>query len=247
MSAVLAAGVDASVVTVAGVPSYDWYGGCGPTAAGMIIGYWDAHGFANLITAGDGSNSWTNNQQAVKDMIASPGYFTDYYPKPDRPTPPPYHADNCVADFMYASRDPLDPGDSSGDWQIYGMTWYAQYCGYQLATGDLLYFPLLWDKLVSEINAGRPMEFFVDSSADGEADHFVTVFGYDDASGAQEYGFYDPSQPFQEHWYSFAQVAQGQSFGVRAGIWFDPVPEPGTLALMGIGGLVTYVRKRRTA
>ena len=41
--------VPADVVTISDVPSYKWYHGCGPTAAGMIIGYWDAHGYDNLI------------------------------------------------------------------------------------------------------------------------------------------------------------------------------------------------------
>ncbi|MBN2705671.1 MAG: hypothetical protein JXR89_04435, partial [Deltaproteobacteria bacterium] len=26
---------------IAGVPAYDWRHGCGPTALGMVVGYWD--------------------------------------------------------------------------------------------------------------------------------------------------------------------------------------------------------------
>ena len=91
-------GAMGGVQVINDVPSYEWYHGCGPTAAGMIIGYWDAHGYDNLITAGDGTNSWATNQQAVKDMIASAGHIYDYVPTPDR-TPTvgdPYHADDSV-------------------------------------------------------------------------------------------------------------------------------------------------------
>jgi len=31
-----------------GVPPYEWYLGCTPTAAGMVIGYWDSHGYPNF-------------------------------------------------------------------------------------------------------------------------------------------------------------------------------------------------------
>ncbi len=35
---------------IAGVPDYDWYIGCIPTAIGNVIGYWDSHGYPNLMT-----------------------------------------------------------------------------------------------------------------------------------------------------------------------------------------------------
>jgi len=35
-------------VEIPNVPNYSYYEGCGPTAGGMIIGYWDAHGGPNL-------------------------------------------------------------------------------------------------------------------------------------------------------------------------------------------------------
>ena len=34
----------AGEVLIAGVPSYAWHDGCGPTATGMIVGYYDTHG-----------------------------------------------------------------------------------------------------------------------------------------------------------------------------------------------------------
>jgi len=31
------------------VPTYYWYHGCTPTSGMMLFGYWDAHGYPNLI------------------------------------------------------------------------------------------------------------------------------------------------------------------------------------------------------
>lgn len=30
------------------VPNYPWLNGCSPTAAGMVLGYWDSHGYSNF-------------------------------------------------------------------------------------------------------------------------------------------------------------------------------------------------------
>ena len=40
--------------TVTGVPAFLWYRGCGPTAAAMVLAYWDSQGFADLFP-GDAS------------------------------------------------------------------------------------------------------------------------------------------------------------------------------------------------
>jgi hypothetical protein len=36
-------------VVLSGVPDYGWNYGCGPTAAGMVIAYWDRKGFGQLV------------------------------------------------------------------------------------------------------------------------------------------------------------------------------------------------------
>jgi hypothetical protein len=36
--------------TISGVPLYFWRDGCSPTAAGMVLGYWQGHGYSNLPT-----------------------------------------------------------------------------------------------------------------------------------------------------------------------------------------------------
>jgi hypothetical protein len=33
---------------ISGIPAYSWYRGCSPTAAGMVLGYWDSHGYPNF-------------------------------------------------------------------------------------------------------------------------------------------------------------------------------------------------------
>jgi hypothetical protein len=218
------ASAHASQIVISDVPSYIWYEGCGPTAAGMILGYWDAHGFGNLIP---GSNSWDTNQQAVKNMIASPGQIRDYGPTPDRvPTADdPYHADDSIADFMGTSRN-VGYGQSYENLQSAGMSGYMAYRGYKLSGGGMAFYGGLWTELVASIADGRPAEFYVDSNGDGSADHFVTVVGYDDTPGALKYAAYN-TWDHDLHWYSFARVKAGQPFGVRSGTLFDPGPLPG--------------------
>jgi hypothetical protein len=236
----------AATKTISDVPSYPWYRGCGPTAGGMIIGYWDANGFPNLITAGDGTNSWSTNQQGILTMIASVGHDTDYWPMPDRTPPPPVHADDCLADFMWANRDPWDQGGSYDFMQGVGLTGYANYCGYPNSTSSYSYFGGLWAILVGEINADRPMEFCVDSTGNGTPDHFVTVVGYDDTPGALQYRAYNTDGAGM-YWYSFDVPAVGRPYGVESGTTFKPIPEPATMALLGLGALVVTLRRNRRA
>ena len=226
---------------ISDVPSYLWYRGCGPTAAGMIMGYWDAHGYPNLITG------------AVNDMIASPEHSYDYWgwgDGKDRVPPPPFHDGNCVADFMWANRGSiLKDGESYENAQYVGMVNYAKYCGYPYANGFYAYFGGLWDIFVAEIDAGRPMEFFVDTNGDNIASHFVTAIGYDDTPSALKYACYD-TYDSNVHWYAFAGTASGQLYGIQSGSWFVPTPEPATLMLLALGcaGIAAgRARKRSTS
>jgi len=202
------------------VPSYLWYHGCGPTAGGMILGYWDGHGFDRLI---DGANDWNTNRAAIEDMIASPGHIRDFVPTPDREATAgdPYHADDCVADFVRCSRDPVGYGDSYDNIQWEGMVAYAAFRGYGGGTGAWApTFGVLWNPLVVEIDAGRPVELYVDASGDGQPDHFVTAIGYDDTPGAPKYACHN-THSHTVQWYDFVPTAPGQPYGVRSGCVFE--------------------------
>ena len=96
-------------VVISGVPAYIWHNGCGPTAAGMIVGYWDGQGYDDLVS-GDASTQTSS----VDDMISSSDNYDDYcvpidsYPTllPDLSELPlgDEHPDNCVADYMKTSQ-----------------------------------------------------------------------------------------------------------------------------------------------
>ena len=232
----------ASIVVIPDVPSYTWYHGCGPTSGGMLVGYWDAHGFSNLIP---GSNDWNTNRQAIEDMIASPGHIRDYVPTPDRtPTPEdPYHPDDCVADFNYCSRQPDTHGWSYFSNQDNGVRNYATYRGYAGSIAYNVGYYSLWDAFVASIDDNHPMEFLVDRDGNGSTDHFVAAIGYDDTSGAERYACYD-TWSHNLRWCSFIPV--GNLWGVHGGTYFHPVPEPATLALIAAGaGIIAVCTRRR--
>ncbi|MCX5674772.1 MAG: autotransporter-associated beta strand repeat-containing protein [Planctomycetota bacterium] len=216
------------VVELPGVPSYSWYEGCGPTAAGMILGYWDAYAAPNLIPQ-------PKDSQAIRDMIASPEHFTDYVGwgvGVDGPLP--HHADNSLADFMWGSRGPeLADGNSYEDMQVVGLVNYAKMCGYAGASGWWEYYGSLWDDFVAEINARHPAEFFVASTGSGKPDHYVTAFGYDDNPSQRRYKAYNTDGgPAQ--WYDFAPLAAGKAWSIQSGTFFNvPEPEPAMLQWRG--------------
>jgi hypothetical protein len=229
------------------VPTYYWYNGCGPTALGMIIGYWDAHGAPNLIP---GSNDWTTNQSAIQNMIASPGHIRDYVPTPDRVATPqdPYHADDCVADFCGASRAPWGYGWSGFEAQATGLWGYAEHCGYNQYTVSQDYYGVdgsaLWNEVTAAIDAGHPLELLVDSNGDAATDHFVTVVGYDVVSGQKRYGCRDTwvSSGTNIRWEDFGPLTFGKEWGVYGATFFSlPVPEPSTIAGLGVLAAVLVI------
>ncbi len=232
-----------SQVVIPGVPAYLWHHGCGPTAVGMVIGYWDLNGPDNLVP-GDASTQTpeVNAMIADDDGIGACGYPysdhfqdyscpIDYWPTllTDRSETGGTHADNCVADFMLTSR--------SAYGNFYGWSWFSdvptsiiEYIS--MVEPDVMpevtnygYWSFNWEDYKEEINNNRPLVLLVDTDGDGETDHFVTGIGYDDAT--TEYGIHD-TWDTAEHWYQWREIGVGVPWGIygvttiRNIIWTRP-------------------------
>lgn len=219
-------------VSIPDVPAYIWHHGCGPTAAGMVIGYWDSHGFEVLVP-GDAYAQTT----AVNEMMATEGpasNYTDYCepldyywrdPEPllDKSEDPPgdEHADDCVADYMKTSQSRYH--------NYYGWGWFGAVGpamkNYVDSLGQSDYYvtvskfytrrdPYLdWDNFRAEIDAGRPMVLLVDTDGDGGTDHFVTAVGYDVVGDVPQYACLN-TWDGEIHWFEFAPIASGQPWGI---------------------------------
>jgi hypothetical protein len=177
--------------TLPGVPEYHWWYGCSPTAAGMVIGWWDAQVGCTDLFAGDASTWWGagDGSTGTKRLVASKedidagkalGLTYGSYQN---------HTANCLADFMqtenggtyrdyigpglvgYCSwNDPTDP--TKGSYTASAITkyvsggWtYAQFC--------------------AEIDAGRPVHLGLRNASN--VGHSVTAIGYDNTDGKQNY------------------------------------------------------------
>jgi hypothetical protein len=225
-----------AAVTISGVPAYTWHHGCGPTSAGMVLGYWDGNGYGDLV-----AGSAATQTAAVNDMIATEGpssNYTDYCEPLDyagvNPDPLPdlselpegdEHADECLADFINTSQSVHDNYYGWGWFSHLGpgvedyVSWLDQ--GYTATSANHYWYTTLnWTLLQTEIDAGRPLIFSVDSNADGSADHFVTVVGYDSPGGVQKYACHN-TWSTSVSWYGFQQMSSGVSYGVSKAITFQ--------------------------
>ena len=148
-------------------PNYDWWYGCSPTSAGMMMGYYDRNGYAgqtfdNLVPGGTAElSTFGAGPYIANDTIASSGHIADFYSggylaSGDDVTPP-FHSFNSLADFMGTSQDSTgNPNGSTGffyypngaalhDYQLsspnldgmYGIGEYINYRGYDTTTEGL--------------------------------------------------------------------------------------------------------------
>jgi hypothetical protein len=228
----------AGEVLLGDVPAYIWHDGCAPTSLGMVLGYYDAHGFPDLIP-GDASSQTAN--AAVDQAIAShgsasePGHWEDYAlpketssgVKEDRSELPAgdEHASDSVADFMETSwsaaglpygwsyinlvgpafrdyvalADPSAAAASTDYW--YSASW-----------GNRLSFAVLQ----GEIDAGRPMVFYVDCTGDGISDHAITAIGYRETGESAQYAYWDTWDRTVQ-WSPFREVSSDYKWGVYGG------------------------------
>jgi hypothetical protein len=117
---------------LANTSNYQWWYGCAPTSAGMMMGYYDRNGYmsysyAGLVPGGiaeassfpSTAGSWDYLCQYV---IASSGHVSDFYitgyGTSGDDVSPPYHNFNSLADFMGTSQDAY--GNANG----FTTLWY---------------------------------------------------------------------------------------------------------------------------
>jgi len=120
---------------------YDWWYGCSPTSAGMLMGYYDRNGYGNLyypnlVPGGVAETTSFGNPGALANaIIASTDHQYDFYNASthgyntggsgfgyfdsldDRPQP--WHSFNCLADFMGTSQDAFGLPN--------GATWFVNW------------------------------------------------------------------------------------------------------------------------
>ncbi len=116
--------------SLANTSNYQWWYGCAPTSAGMMMGYYDRNGYmsysyAGLVPGGiaeassypSSAGSWDYLCQSI---IASSGHVSDFYitgyGASGDDVLPPHHSFNSLADFMGASQDNLSTlgGNANG-------------------------------------------------------------------------------------------------------------------------------------
>ncbi|MCP4650177.1 MAG: PEP-CTERM sorting domain-containing protein [PVC group bacterium] len=244
----LAAPLFADAYIIDDVPSYDWYHGCSPTAAGSVFGYWDVKGYSNLFDANGWENiRWTVN---VQDQISSPAHNAKYDSDPDDPNlpTPPY---TSIADFMYTSVDPRGYGGTYGSEIDDGFEDYAAYRGYDFVSWRVGFGSFSWNDFVAEIDAGCPMLFSVDSDGDGSVDHSVPVFGYDDRGvDGRWYGLYTTWHEAETvGWYEFQGTSSQYAWGVSSATYVNPItviPEPSTVLMFLSGVFGFYTMRKRS-
>lgn len=121
------------------VPALDWSYGCSPTAAGMLFGYYDRHGFDNTYIGptNEGifpltNTVWGNGECPLVashsgiDSRSTDGHVDDYWVafrnKGNDPCSTGCHPDDSLADFMGTSQDRYNNSDGA-------TTFYSHYDG----------------------------------------------------------------------------------------------------------------------
>ena len=225
--------------TIEGVPPYAWWRGCGPTALGMVLGFYDGRGFPDLFDGEAGTQTYSVNQGIASwgSGVRGEGaqlHYEDYslpmddgepavLPDSSETYPDGCHSDDSIADFMHTSW--------SADNNFYGWSWSSKVTPALTSYVTLRnpdYVPsvtqywmgngtLTWAIVKQEIDNDRPMIFLVDTEGDGSTDHFVTIVGYSDGPPRQ-YGCLDTWHPVGlVRWCDFSKIATGGPWGIFAG------------------------------
>ena len=210
--------------------NYDWWYGCSPTSAGMLMGYYDRKflvgggtyynlvpgGYAETNSYGGGGgldfNGDTSPDLNCNQAIASAGHIADYYiagTGASNDDQAPFHANDCLADFMGTSQDAGSNSNGStsfwyrtdgqktypsnivgwgvaGDDGMYGLADYVDYRGYGTAT------PGTTDKFFTQLTDNESAAGFTFAEYMAEIDagrpvmvhisgHTMCGYGYDAA------------------------------------------------------------------
>lgn len=133
-----------TLVQLGNTANYDWWYGCSPTAAGMLLGYYDRNGYngqnyGNLVPGGTAeAETFVGSGALINPIIASSGHIADFYQTGDGgwgdDNQGQLHSFDCLADFMGTSQDSA--------YNINGATWFTSYDdGSPFTEEDALY----WD------------------------------------------------------------------------------------------------------
>ncbi len=231
---------DRAQVVLTEVPAYIWHHGCGPTACGMIIGYYDTHGFDALVPGSAATQTAEVNAMIADDSgnpncaLADGDHYQDYScPRDDsgpiladRSETGGAHPSNCVADFMRTSWSSVGNryGWAWGSDVVPALAGYVSYASSYMADVVTQSFSqLTWTEYRAEIDSGRPVALLVDTDGSGQTDHFVTAIGYNTATG--EYACRD-TWDTGVHWYDWSAMSGGNPWGIYSATTFYLYPLP---------------------
>lgn len=236
------------------VPAYLWRHGCGPTAAGMLMGYWDLQGFRELLPG-----EAARQTPMINQAITSAASHTDYAAPldslgsgllPDKSQFGGAHTSNSLADFLRTSWSSANNiyGWTKLEDTADGLVAYTDYINrtrgmqYAAAAYNEFWGNFTWSEFVNQIDAGRPLLLVVDTEGDNVSDHYVTAIGYRTNHGYAEYASYD-TWSTSIRWEPFRGMHDGETWGIYGATFFNITPEPATAGLMLLG---LAIMRRRT-
>jgi len=257
-----------TIVTLSNAPDYEWWYGCSPTSAGMMMGYYDST-YNNLVPGGAAELSNYGSPGALANqIIASSGHIADFWGTPD-PNPTTTRPFDCLADFMGTSQAALGSADGStwfytydngakfydfsavshgvtNESGMYGIGEYITYASYGTSTlynqktDNLgLAFGFSFDNYKTEIDAGRVVMLHVTG-------HSMFGYGYDDTGGLETVYLHDTWSAGQHSmtWGGSYLHPKRTMWGVTV-MTLVPVPAAVLLGILGLG--VVGIKLRRYA